>query len=110
MGKTTQRRPKASCSSAGASCCPPLSWRIAWPQRDLSPERRIMIICDLPLRKTFSFCTWNVYFLLVALHLLGDDARLVNQHQKLGLFVYHGSYGERAKAMGWCTGGSQVFF
>lgn len=77
MGKPVQRRPKASYSSAGASCCPPLSCSIACPQKDLSPGWRIMIICDLPLREALSFCMWNVYFLLVAFCLLGDDARLL---------------------------------
>lgn len=47
-----QRRTKASCNSAAASCCPPLSLSITCPQRDLSPAWRIMIVRDLPLRKT----------------------------------------------------------
>lgn len=111
VGKTTKRRPRSSCNSAGASCCPPLSWRIAYPQRDLSPVWRFMIICDLPLRKTLSFCMWNVYFLLVALHLLGDDVRLLwTSIRNWGYLWPMIAMGERAKAMGWCTGESQVFF
>lgn len=44
---------------------------------DLAPGWRSVIICDLPLRTNLSFSMQNVYFLLVVLHLSGDDAGLL---------------------------------
>lgn len=80
MGKTMQKRTKDSCSTAGASCGPPLSLSTTCPQRDLSLRvENCDYISSASEENVFPFVCgfFDFFFLLVTLHLLGDDVRFL---------------------------------
>lgn len=75
----------------------------------LGEELWLYVICLW--EKPFPFLCGMFIFLLVALHLLGNDVRLLwTSIRNWGYLCLMIPTGERAKAMGWCTGESQVLF